>query len=371
MTTLRRWWAAAQRTRLYGAWRRYGDNRGSVLAGGVGYFAFFSIFPAVLLAFTVFGVLLRNQPQLLEETKNVVNDLIPGFVKSQENPQGVIDVSAPTGVALTVSGVLSVVGLVFAGVGWLGAMRDAIRAIFGVPGPTANAVVVKARDLGVMALLGLGILVSGLVGAVTGALSSWAAGQVGLGGQGWVLTASSVAVGVVLDAALVAFLVRVESGVEVPWRVLRTAGLVGGVGLTALKKFGTVLLSGTLHNPLYASFALVVGLLLWLNLMSRVVLVAAAWAANDLDVATGGGQLSPGQQAKLREGPAPAPPSAQDPAQGWQGELARERLQEGLPVFGPPAARRTTLLAGAVLGAVGAATLGAVLRGIRGLVRRD
>lgn len=358
MSTLRRWWAAAQRTRLYGAWKRYGDSRGSVLAGGVGYFAFFSIFPAVLLAFTVFGLVLRNQPQLLEEAKNAVNELLPGFVKSQSQPDGVIDVGAPTGAALTLSGVLSVVGLVFAGVGWLGAMRDAIRAIFGVAGPLGNAVLLKVRDLGVMLVLGVGIVLSGVVGAVTGALSSWAADLVGLDGQGWVVTASSIVVGVLLDAALVTFLLRVEAGVEVPWPVLRTAGLVGGVGLTALKKFGSLLLSGTLHNPLYASFALVVGLLLWLNLMSRVILVAAAWGANALDVSRGTVPVSPGQEAKLLEGPPAAPSTAED------------RVRAGLPTFGQPAARRTTLLAGAVLGAVGAVTLGGALRGIRSLLTR-
>lgn len=358
MTTLRRWWAAAQRTRLFGAWKRYSDSRGNVLAGGVGYFAFFSIFPAVLLAFTIFGLVLRDQPQLLEEAKNAVNELLPGFVRSQDNPRGVIDVSAPTGAALTISGVLSAAGLVYAGVGWLGAMRDAIRAIFGAAGSLGNAVVVKLRDLGVMVGLGVGIVVSGVAGAVTGALSAWAASLVGLEGQGWVVTSTGVVVSVVLDAALVAVLLRLEAGVEVPWPVLRNASLVGGVGLTALKKFGSLLLSGTLHNPLYASFALVAGLLLWLNLMSRVILVAAAWAANDLDVRRGTARLSPGQEHKLLEGPPPGPQAAED------------RARAGLPTFGQPAARRTTLLAGAVLGAAGALTLGAVVRGIRGLVGR-
>ena len=358
MTTLRRWWAAAQRTRLFGAWKRYSDSRGNVLAGGVGYFAFFSIFPAVLLAFTIFGLVLRDQPQLLEEAKNAVNELLPGFVRSQDNPRGVIDVSAPTGAALTISGVLSAAGLVYAGVGWLGAMRDAIRAIFGAAGSLGNAVVVKLRDLGVMVGLGVGIVVSGVAGAVTGALSAWAASLVGLEGQGWVVTSTGVVVSVVLDAALVAVLLRLEAGVEVPWPVLRNASLVGGVGLTALKKFGSLLLSGTLHNPLYASFALVAGLLLWLNLMSRVILVAAAWAANDLDVRRGTARLSPGQEHKLLEGPPPGPQPAED------------RARAGLPTFGQPAARRTTLLAGAVLGAAGALTLGAVVRGIRGLVGR-
>lgn len=358
MTTLRRWWAAAQRTRLFGAWKRYSDSRGNVLAGGVGYFAFFSIFPAVLLAFTIFGLVLRDQPQLLEEAKNAVNELLPGFVRSQDNPRGVIDVSAPTGAALTISGVLSAAGLVYAGVGWLGAMRDAIRAIFGAAGSLGNAVVVKLRDLGVMVGLGVGIVVSGVAGAVTGALSAWAASLVGLEGQGWVVTSTGVVVSVVLDAALVAVLLRLEAGVEVPWPVLRNASLVGGVGLTALKKFGSLLLSGTLHNPLYASFALVAGLLLWLNLMSRVILVAAAWAANDLDVRRGTARLSPGQEHKLLEGPPPGPQPAED------------RARAGLPTFGQPAVRHTTLLAGAVLGAAGALTLGAVVRGIRGLVGR-
>jgi len=358
LTTLRRWWAAAQRTRLFGAWKRYSDSRGNVLAGGVGYFAFFSIFPAVLLAFTIFGLVLRDQPQLLEEAKNAVNELLPGFVRSQDNPRGVIDVSAPTGAALTISGVLSAAGLVYAGVGWLGAMRDAIRAIFGAAGSLGNAVVVKLRDLGVMVGLGVGIVVSGVAGAVTGALSAWAASLVGLEGQGWVVTSTGVVVSVVLDAALVAVLLRLEAGVEVPWPVLRNASLVGGVGLTALKKFGSLLLSGTLHNPLYASFALVAGLLLWLNLMSRVILVAAAWAANDLDVRRGTARLSPGQEHKLLEGPPRGPQAAED------------RARAGLPTFGQPAARRTTLLAGAVLGAAGALTLGAVVRGIRGLVGR-
>ena len=65
--TLKRLVGAPHSTRTsWRAWKRYGDSRGNLLAGGVGYFAFFSIFPAVALAFTVFGFVLRNQPQLLQ-----------------------------------------------------------------------------------------------------------------------------------------------------------------------------------------------------------------------------------------------------------------------------------------------------------------
>ena len=358
MQALKDWWARLQRTQAWGAWKRYGDHRGNLLAGGVGYFAFFSVFPAVLLAFTVFGILLRNQPQLLEQTKDAINGLLPGFVKTQDQPNGIINVNAPTGAALSISGVAAVVGLVLAGTGWLRALRDGIRAIFGVPGAPGNPVVAKLRDLGVLLLLGVGILVSAAVGAIAGAAASWTAELVGLGGQGWILTAVAFVVGIALDGALVAIMLRLLSGIQLPWPALRNGAIFGGIGLTVLKKFGSVLLASTTDNKLYLGFALVVGLLVWLNFMSRILLISAAWAANDLDTAAGV-RRSPGQEHKLVEGPAPEPIDS-----------VRERTDAGLPTFGQRAADRTSVAAGAVLGALGAVALGTVARGIRSLVRR-
>lgn len=358
MQTVKGWWARAQKTQAWRAWKRYGDHRGNLLAGGVGYFAFFSIFPAVLLAFTVFGLVLRNQPQLLDDTKNAINDLLPGFVKTDAQPDGIIDVTVPTGATLSIQGVVSVVGLVLAGTGWLGALRDGIRAIFGVQGGAGNPVLAKLRDVGVLVLLGVGILLSAGVGAIAGAAATWAADLVGLGGQGWVLTVVAFVVGIALDGGLVAIMLRLLSGIRLPWQALRNGAVFGGIGLTVLKTFGSVLLASTTDNKLYLGFALVAGLLVWLNLMSRVILISAAWAANDLDTA-GGVELSPGQEAKLAEGPAPEPVDS-----------IRERTDAGLPTFGQRAADRTSVAAGAVLGAVGAMALGTLGRGIRSLVRR-
>lgn len=358
MQTLKAWWAHAQDTDVWRAWKRYSGARGNLLAGGVGYFAFFSVFPAVLLAFTIFGLVLRGQPDLLDQVKQSINDLLPGFIKTADNPNGVIDVHAPTKAALSVSGVVAVVGLVLAGTGWLSALRDAIREIFGVEGAPGNAVLAKLRDLGVLVLLGVAILLSAVVGSVAGALAGWLAGQVGLTGHGWVLTVVALVVGAVLDAAIIMVMLRVLAGVEVPWRGLRNAAIFGGIGLTLLKKFGSLLLSGTTHNALYAGFALVVGLLVWLNFMSRIILISAAWAANDLDPASAPAPTK-GMRVKATEGP------EEEALVG-----VRERTDEGLPTFGQRAADRTSVAAGAVLGATGALVLATVARGIRTLVRR-
>lgn len=356
MRRLRRWWAVARQSHLGQAWKRYSDSRGNVLAGGVGYFAFFSIFPTVLLAFTVLGVVLQSQPQLLEQVRAYFDDVLPGFIRSESNPDGIIAVQTPTRTALTLSGAASLAGLVVAGLGWLGALRDGIRAVFGLPSE-GNLLTNKLRDLGVMVVLGVGIVLSAAVGAVAGEAASWLSELLRLGPRGWPLTVVSLVLGVLLDSALVGLMLRVLAGVPIGWPVLRAAALFGGLGLTALKKFGAVLLSGTLDNPLFASFALVVGLLVWLNLMSRVILIAAAWAANDLDLSLTG--LSSGQRAKLVEGPEAEPLAT-----------PRDRVDAGLPTFGARAADRAALAAGAVLGATGTLVLGGLLRGVRGLAGR-
>ena len=359
MQTLKGWWARIQATPAWRAWKRYGDHRGNLIAGGVGYFAFFSVFPAVLLAFTVFGILLRSQPQLLADTKDAINNLLPGFVKTPSQPNGVINVSVPTGAALSVQGVISVVGLVLAGTGWLGALREGIRAIFGVEGSPGNVVLAKLRDLGVLLLLGVAILLSAAVGAVAGSTASWVADLVGLGGQKWVLSVVAFVVGVVLDGAIVAVMLRILSGIPLPWQAVRHGAIFGGIGLTVLKTFGTLLIASTTGNKLYLGFALVVGLLVWLNFMSRVILISAAWAANDLDTGAAAPGLSAGQVDKLVEGP-----------DTEALVTIRERTDAGLPTFGQRAADRTSVAAGAVLGAVGAVALGTIGRGIRSLVRR-
>jgi membrane protein len=359
MDRLKAWWSRFQDTPLWQAWKRYGDNRGSLLAGGVGYFAFFSLIPALLLAFTVFGIVLRNQPDLLDQVKEAINEQLPGFIKTADNPDGVIAVNAPSGRALSVAGLVSLAGLAWAGTGWLGAIRDAIRQIFGVEGAPGNFILAKLRDLAVLLMLGVAILLSAAVGAVAGAGARWLAGLIGLGDQGWILTVIAFVIGVALDASIIMLMLRVLTGVDVPWRGLRNAAIFGGLGLTLLKKLASVLLGLASGNPAAATFGAVVGLLLWLNYMSRVILVSAAWAANDLDTSNESG-LTPAQRAKLMEGPAPEPLDS-----------VRARTDAGLPTFGKRAADRTTLAAGVVLGAVAATGLGAARRGIRTLLRRS
>jgi membrane protein len=59
--------------------------------------------------------------------------------------------------------------------------------------------------------------------------------------------------------------------------VLRAA-LLGAAGIEVFKLLGTWLVGKTTSNPMYGTFAVLVGLLIWINIVMRWTLFAAAWA---------------------------------------------------------------------------------------------
>ena len=353
--------ARFQATKPSRAWKRYGDARGGVLAAGVGYFAFFSIFPAVALAFTVFGFVLKGHPDLLASIAELLNKNLPGFVQDAQHPKGLISMRAAPGAgALTLTGVIAFISLVLAGLGWLGSAREGIRAVFGVQGSGGNLVTNKLRDLGVLFTVGLGIALSALLTSGIGAGAGWIADGIGLSGQGWIVTVAGLAVSVVADTGLMLVMLRVLTGLQLPWRDLAQGALVGGAGFSLLKLSAGALLPRMTANPLFASIAIVVGLLIWLNLIARLTLVSAAWAANDVD------------RIHARTNP----PHPADAAGTVTDEVASGTgaVRDGsLPTFSSRSGDRTTLAAGAVLGAATVVSVGTLARGIRsvvGLVRR-
>jgi membrane protein len=337
------------------AWKRYTDARGNILAGGMSYFAFFSIFPAVALAFSVFGFVLRGHGELRDSVFHQLGTYLPGLVRDAGHPGGLIEAQAPPALALTVTGVIAFVVLVLAGLGWLRAAREGIRAVFGATGSGGNLILNTARDLGVLFTLGLGIaLVAVLTTAVGGAAGRIAAG-IGLSGGGWAVLIADFAVSVLADTGLMIVLLRVVSGMTVPWRDLFQGALVGGFGFSLLKISAAALLPRLTANPLYASFTVVVGLLIWLNLIARLTLISAAWAANDVDEAHGVGLAQTGVDSQVRETVG----------------LPRTEAVRGaaVPTFGTRTLDRATLGSGLVLGAMAMAATGVLVRGLRSIVR--
>ncbi|WP_347353909.1 YihY/virulence factor BrkB family protein, partial [Intrasporangium sp.] len=297
MSAVRRITDWLKSTRLFQTWDRYGQHNGNLLAAGVGYYAFFSIFPALAVGFTIFGFVLRGQPTMLETIADSLNDALPGMVRTASHPDGIIGLSAPQASTLTITGVVGFVVLLWAGLGWISALRKGIRAIYGLSAKPGNLALAKLRDLGVLVSFGFAVAVSAIltsaVGGVAGNIADW----VGLGGQAWVVTLVGLIISAAFDTMLMVVLLRLLSGVPLPWPAVRSGALIGGIALTVLKFFGGFLVARATSNPLLGAVAVPVGLLFWLNLMSRVVLLSAAWTATGSGLAHAAAAAVPAEAA--------------------------------------------------------------------------
>ena len=382
-----------KRWHAYRAWQRMNDTRGTLMAAGIAYFAFFSLFPAFALAAVVFGFVLRGRPDLLEAIGTSLNGALPGFVKTADNPDGLIQLAAPEAATLSWAGAVAFVTLVLGGLGWISSLRTGLRAVFGASGSVGNAVTEKLRDLGVFALLGVSVLISAVLTSVATAAAQWLAALVGLEQVSWAVTLAGVLVSLLVDTLIMLVLLRVLSGVPLAWRDIRSGVLVGGIGLTTLKLLGATLVARATANPLFGSVVVVVGLLFWLNLIARLILLTAAWAAESIDEAllaeltagspqaadqdapaTGAHPDTAGAAGTAGVGDSPAVDAAAAEAAATEAAaLALARARSGLPDLSGVSRRdkdRVSLAAGAVLGAGAAVGLGALGRLARALVPR-
>lgn len=266
---------------------RYGRDRGPILASGMAYQALFAVFAALWVAFSIAGLVVSGDAALRQTVLDFLADIVPGLV-ADGSGDGAIDPAVfDAGFAFSLSGIVAVVGLLFTALGWLSAARDSVRQMSGLPPAPTNAVLRKLIDLGLgVAFAALLLLAAGLSLAGTTATEGVLDG-LGVDARsvvGLVLSRTvSLVVAVLVYAVALAGLYRLLAGVTVPTRILRHGVLLGAIGLAALTAAGGLLLGGAQNNPLVASFAVVAGLLIYYNLVSQTILLAATWMAVEVD----------------------------------------------------------------------------------------
>jgi len=361
MSVLTGWLEVLQATKPWRAWSRYGAARGNVLAGGIAYFAFLSLVPALIVGFTVAGWVLGGSQSLQHQAADYLNrtfgTTVIGFTSADGGLVTMDRLVQP--VVLRVSGVIGVVVLLGAGLGWIDALRQGIRAVFELP-DEGNPVVSKLTDLGVLTLLGLGILTSATASVTITAASSTVLDWLGVSSS----VVSRFVVPALIDLALIAFdaallllVLRVLAGIPLPAIDLAGGALIGAVGLFLLKLAGALGLKLASGNRLLAGASVIVGLLVWFDVAARITLVSAAWSATTaIDRGHHVGAL-PAAGSVLTSGESPAERSTAPPT--VPSTVPSNRPP---PDYGVRAGDRATILAGAVLGAAATVALGLVSR---------
>lgn len=266
------------------AFLRYSEHRGPMLADGVTYRALFSIFAGVLLGFSIAALWLAGNPPAWRALIDAVDAVIPGLI----GEDGIVkpsSIQAPAG--LSIATALSLVALVGAAIGAIGSLRIAIRVIAGTVTDDVLWIWVLLRNLALAVGIGGALAASAVVTFLGTAGVGMIVGWLGLPDDHAlaVLGSRSVAVLVtfLLDALAIAVLFRVLSGVSARGRALWSGALVGGLGLTVLQQLSGLFVGGAASNPLLASFASLIALLLWVNLSTQVILIASAYIVTGVE----------------------------------------------------------------------------------------
>ena len=279
-------WARWQTTRAARALDRYDTANGPVLCGGMAYAALFSLFAALVIGYTVFVRVLGRDIGLRDAVLAQVNTWVPGLVDTGNG--GALspsDLVLSTGLSWT--SVVAAVVLLWSATGFMGALRTSVRAMFGLTESVGNPVTERLRQLLGFVLIGAGVLLTAAGSVAVSAAVPWTLEQVGLGeGASWAVRGVGLLLTVLLDAALVAAVIRYVGGVHPARRDLLIGALGVGIVAGALRFLGTELIAGTAaRNAFLASFAVVVTVLILVNLLARVLLLTTAWMAVAVEAA--------------------------------------------------------------------------------------
>lgn len=267
--------------------QHFADRRGFLLAAGLSYQSIFAVFAGVWIGFAIGGLVLRENPPLSDAFFTLLAHSVPGLI-AWEGAEGVIDpVQLVEARILGITGAIAALALTVTAIGWLTSARGAVRLLFDLPPQEMNFLLLKLKDL----VLAIGFAVALISSAAISVVSTQAFSAVltwlGIPKQSTLVSVAGsgilLAIMVVLDASVLAALFRVLSGLRIPRRRLWRGALLGATGLGILKVLGNLLLGGASRNPLLASFAILIGLLIWFNLICTVILATASWTAVGMD----------------------------------------------------------------------------------------
>jgi membrane protein len=243
-------------------WKKFGDDEAGNLAALIAYYAFFAIFPLLLVLVTVLDIVLKNHPSLRESLLNSALSQYPVIGTQLGHNIG----------PLQQSGLTLVIGLVGTFIGARGvasAMQNALNSAWEIPIVNRPGFPWSwLRSFGLILVVGLG-----LIGTTTLSVLAGGAGRVLPGAGG---TVAALAVSLILNFGVFWLAFRLGVAGSIGWRQLWLGAVIGAVIWQILQAVGGYFVSHQLAHasPTYGTFAVVIGLLAWLYLQAELTLYA-------------------------------------------------------------------------------------------------
>jgi len=243
-----------------GVWLRYREDRNYEYAALLSYYGFFSLFPLLLVLVTLLGWILKDNQELLNRILESTFSQIP--VVGTELAR---DVTALDGNGVTL--LLGVLVTLWAGLGVVKVAQDAFNNMWGQSIMRRPGFFPKLlRSIGSLVVIGGGFVLATIVSGFTFAVS--------LPGLSAVF---GVIISVLVNAAVLLATFKVLTASPVAIRSLVPGATLGAIALWILQLVGSIYIEGVIvgAGAIYGSFATVIGLLVWMALVARVILLAS------------------------------------------------------------------------------------------------
>ncbi|KID32631.1 trehalose-6-phosphate synthase [Streptomyces regensis] len=255
----------------------FSERHGNHYAAAITYFSVLSLFPLLMVAFSVAGFVLAGNATLM-------NELREGIVTSA--PEGLQGLLEQILNAVTESraglGVIGLLMALYSGLGWMGNLRDALTAQWAQQPAKTPFLSTKIKDLLALAGLGAALVVSFGLTAVGGQAGAWLLGLVGLEGYVWaqyVLRAATIVLSLAANVLVFTWVISQLPRDKVNPRSAVKGAVLAAIGFELLKNVGSYYLASVTSSPSGALFGPIIGLLVFANLVSRFLLFITAWTA--------------------------------------------------------------------------------------------
>ena len=239
--------------------KKFGDDRAGYLAALCAYYGFFSLFPLLFVFASILGLVLRGNPTLRHDIIHSTLGQFPvlsDYIKIKPSATGSIMVL-----------VISSATALWAGLGWTAAMQNAMNDVWDVPlAERPNFLITRLRSLLMLIVMGTFVLGSTLltgIGVTRG--SPGVLRVVGLFGS------------LVLNLVLYLIAFRVLTRKNLKWGDVLVGAAFSAVAWTGLQLVGNYYITHQIANAraFFGTFAVVLGLLVWLSLGAQVSLYGA------------------------------------------------------------------------------------------------
>jgi membrane protein len=241
--------------------KKFGDDQGGNLAAMLTYYGFLSLFPLLLVFFTVLGFVLDGHPGLQHDLRDSALSQFP--IIGDQISRNVTSVRG-SGIGL----VIGILGTLWGGMGIANAGQDAMNRVWAVPMKARPGFLKRvARSAGLLCTLGLAIVVTTVLSGIGSGSGSLGAG----------IRIGAIALATVLNCLLFIVAFRVLTARDIAWRDLLPGAIFAAIAWGILQALGGLYVSRTVNgmSQTYGMFAIVLGLLAWIFLQARVVVYAA------------------------------------------------------------------------------------------------